>query len=98
MASAIRAGRARDQLTHEPTDKGSEPRERRSTESCPVCGAFRLAVLDFPELSGSQWITQEPAIIGRGTDPVVPAIGCLACGAEWRDLDAFRQAKGDEPA
>lgn len=84
-------------MTQEPTDNGSDATEGRSAESCPVCGAHRLAVLDFPELSGSQGITQEPEIIGRGADPVVPAIGCLACGAQWRDLDAFRRAKGEEP-
>lgn len=68
--------------------------EARSKEACPECGAHRLALLDFPdEASGADKAPQ--AVIGATlAEPVeVPAIGCLACGAEWPDLAAFRRAQ-----
>ncbi|HEY7736908.1 MAG TPA: hypothetical protein VH813_08960 [Candidatus Limnocylindrales bacterium] len=64
----------------------------RSERACPACGAHRLAVLSFPDLPGSRPTDLEIPLGGRAADPAAPAIGCLACGAEWRDLDAFSRA------
>jgi hypothetical protein len=67
----------------------------RSREACPRCGEHRLAVLDVPdvELTGYQ---PANATMGIATDVRLegaPGIGCLACGAQWPDLDAFRAEK-----
>jgi hypothetical protein len=64
----------------------------RSHDACPRCGEHRLAVLDVPdvELTGYQ---PANASMGIATDVRLegpPGIGCLACGAQWQDLDAFR--------
>jgi hypothetical protein len=65
----------------------------RSSEACPACGAHRLAILTFPDLAGGNRPAEaEVVLIGRSADPSPPPIGCLACGAEWADLDAFREA------
>jgi hypothetical protein len=32
-----------------------------------------------------------------GSDPVAPGIECLACGATWRDLEAFRAEQAGDP-
>lgn len=63
----------------------------RSVYACPRCGATRLAMITFPE---QRTMGFAPAfeIIGMG-EPVVmtpPAIGCLACGAEWPTAEAVR--------
>ena len=85
-----------DGETEGPTGPPPEGGGARSEAPCPVCGAHRLAMLSFPEIPGAQpSVTGEAPLGGRGTDPSPPAIGCLACGAEWRDLDAFRAAAGD---
>ncbi len=66
----------------------------RSTEACPTCGAHRLALLEFPEVPAVGYQANSE-IIGMGElrEPRAPAIGCLACGAEWSDLAAFREAR-----
>ena len=75
----------------------------RSAYPCPRCGASRLAMITFPE---QRTMGFAPAfeIIGMG-EPVVmtpPAIGCLACGAEWPSVEAVRaeleNATGDKTA
>lgn len=67
----------------------------RSDEACPACGAHRLVLLDFPDtpISGYQ---ANSDLLGMGDlhEATPPAIGCLACGAEWPDLAAFRAARG----
>jgi hypothetical protein len=69
----------------------TQPAER-SAKACPVCGAHQLSLLEFPSLStvGYQPYNE---IVGMGEpgESSLPAIGCLACGAEWPDLAAFRQ-------
>ena len=72
----------------------TDPGER-SAYSCPRCGAKRLAMITFPE---ARTMGFAPAfeIIGMG-EPVVmtpPAIGCLACGAEWPTVEAVRSELG----
>jgi len=72
----------------------SDPGER-SSYGCPRCGARRLAMITFPE---QRTMGYAPAfeIIGMG-EPVVmtpPAIGCLACGAEWPTVEAVRAELG----
>ena len=64
----------------------------RSADACPVCGEHRLAIIDFPELPGGVASPVAELVGGRGSDPSAPAIGCLACGAEWADVEAFRKA------
>jgi hypothetical protein len=64
----------------------------RSAEACPVCGAHRLAILHFPELTGGATMDAKAGIGVLDPDPAPSPIGCLACGAEWPDLDAFREA------
>lgn len=63
----------------------------RSTEACPVCGAHRLTLLHFPQVDPTG-VRPYDELLGMGdvrpNDP--PGIGCLNCGAEWRDLDSFR--------
>jgi hypothetical protein len=80
-----------------PSDAGTrgEAADDRSALACPVCGEHRLAIIDFPETTatGYQALSE---IIGMGEPTVVtpPAIGCLACGAEWPNVDAFQAAEG----
>lgn len=65
--------------------------ESRSGEACPRCGAHRLSLLHFPRVD-ARGVRPYDELIGMG-DPVAddpPGIGCLACGAEWPDLAAFR--------
>lgn len=71
----------------------------RSTEACPRCGVHRLAVVEPPELVdlGYQPLNELYMIRQLGSDPVVPGIECLACGASWRDLEAFRAEQRGEP-
>lgn len=68
--------------------------ETRSAEACPACGAHRLAVLEFPYVptTGYQPFAE---LVGSGEaqERSQPGIGCLACGSEWADLDAFRAAR-----
>ena len=64
----------------------------RSADACPVCGEHRLAIIDFPELPGGVPSPAAELVGGRGADPSAPSIGCLACGAEWPDVAAFRSA------
>ena len=63
----------------------------RSAFPCPHCGAHRLAMITFPEQRALGFAPAFEAV-GMG-DPLVvtpPAIGCLACGAEWPSADAVR--------
>jgi hypothetical protein len=56
-----------------------------------------LTLLYFPETS-ARGVLPYDELIGMG-DPSAdtpPGIGCLACGLEWPDLEAFRRAA--EPA
>lgn len=70
----------------------------RSRFSCPACGEHRLALIEFPE---QHTVGYQPynEIIGMGEPTTVtpPAIGCLACGAEWASLGAFHAARAPKP-
>ena len=70
----------------------------QSEVPCPRCGANRLAVIMFPE---QRTMGYAPAfeIIGMGEPTVLtpPAIGCLACGAEWPTVEAIREELGALP-
>lgn len=63
----------------------------RSAEACPRCGAHRLTLLRFPQVD-VLGVRPYDELIGRGDAKAKtePGIGCLACGAEWADLAAFR--------
>ena len=64
----------------------------RSREACPRCAEHRLAVLDVPDLEMSNYQVANRTF-GIATDVRLegePGIGCLACGAQWPDLAAFR--------
>ena len=65
----------------------------RSAEACPVCGEHRLTLLYFPETSvlGVRPY-DELYFLGDKTADTPPGIGCLACGSDWTDLEAFRRA------
>jgi hypothetical protein len=75
--------------------------EGRSKEACPVCGAHELAVIGFPDIAASPYLPATDIFSGRVGGPAAndaPAIGCLACGAQWADLETFRagaQAPGE---
>jgi hypothetical protein len=64
----------------------------RSVDACPRCGEHRLALVDAPEVELTSYqIANET--LGIPTDvrtESLPGIACLACGAEWPDLDTFR--------
>jgi hypothetical protein len=64
-----------------------------SAEKCPVCGAHRVTLVPLPEIAvmGVQPYT-DLLMMGDRPTPLRPAIACLACGAEWPDLEAFRAA------
>lgn len=65
----------------------------RSRQACPACGEHALAVIDFPEQHATGYLAANEIMgMGEPTALTPPAIGCLACGAEWRDIDAFRAA------
>jgi hypothetical protein len=70
------------------------PNDERSEEACPVCGQHRLTLLYFPETS-LQGVQPYNELYGMGdkSADTPPGIGCLACGSEWPDIDAFRQAQ-----
>ena len=80
---------------------GSDPALDESTRSeaaCPNCGAHRLALLKLPTISTSGYSPVEAVYgMGNGASPDEPGIGCLACGAEWRDLAAFNEAVALQP-
>ncbi len=64
----------------------------RSAEACPRCGAHRLAMIDFPEIQSAGYQPYNDLLgMGEARTRTPPGIGCLACGAEWRDLEAFRE-------
>ena len=72
----------------------------RSADACPACGAHRLAMIDFPKLPGTAYLPASDAL-GIPVGPSqggAPGIGCLACGASWPSLSAFRAAQGGEDA
>jgi hypothetical protein len=77
---------------NEPVEHPGDTEEDRSADACPVCGEHRLAIIDFPELPGGVASPAAELVGGRGSDPLAPSIGCLACGAEWADVEAFRRA------
>jgi len=68
----------------------------RSRYPCPRCGEHRLAIIEFPQQHSVGFVPANE-IIGMGEPTVLtpPAIGCLACGAEWPALEAFREESGD---
>lgn len=77
--------------------------DERSRDACPICGQHRLALLAFPDIGavGYQALSD---VIGMGDAKASsqPAIGCLGCGAEWRDVADFREAidrtrRGESP-
>jgi hypothetical protein len=72
----------------------SEGPPDRSAEACPVCGAHRLTLLHFPEV-GVLGVRPYDDLLGMGdvNADSPPGIGCLECGAEWPDLEAFREAQ-----
>jgi hypothetical protein len=79
-------------MTREPSEQAT------SAEMCPDCGAHRVALLPLPDTAvlGVQPYTD---LLGMG-DPSAPlraSIGCLACGAEWPDIDSFRAASRRHP-
>jgi len=73
----------------EPDTSGDDA--ARSAQACPRCGAHRLALLDLPEIDVTEYHPLDEAI-GMGVAPSLeqPAIGCLACGAQWPDVGAFQ--------
>ena len=77
-------------------DKPAE--QEASAERCPRCGAHRVALLPLPE-TAILGVQPYSDLLGMG-DPIAPqrdSIGCLACGAEWPDLDSFRAATRQDP-
>jgi hypothetical protein len=62
----------------------------RSAAACPHCGAHRLALLRLPRIDPTGYRPLDE-IYGMTGGPSLeePAIGCLACGAEWPDLATF---------
>jgi hypothetical protein len=77
-------------------DQDSDAIDARSELACPVCGQHRLTLLYFPS-TDLRGVRPYDELLGMG-DPspeTEPGIGCLNCGSEWPDLDAFRQAAAD---
>ncbi len=67
----------------------------RSQEACPVCGEHTLSLLGYPYVS-TMGVQPMAEILGMG-EPTLdepPGIACLSCGAQWHDIDAFRQQAG----
>lgn len=65
--------------------------ETASRDACPDCGEHRLAVIEFPTIPTAGYQPYNELLgMGEAHEQSAPAIGCLACGAEWRDLDEFR--------
>jgi hypothetical protein len=62
----------------------------RSAAACPRCGVHRLALLRLPRIdtTGYRPLDELYGMTG-GPNLEEPAIGCLACGAEWPDLATF---------
>ena len=72
------------------------PTSERSRYACPRCGEHRLAIIEFPQQHSVGFVPANE-IIGMGEPTVLtpPAIGCLACGAEWPTLESFREESGE---
>lgn len=67
----------------------------RSAAACPRCGAHRLALLTLPTIDTTGYRPLDEAYgMTGGPRLEVPAIGCLACGAEWADLATFSSETG----
>jgi hypothetical protein len=67
----------------------------RSAAACPRCGAHRLALLTLPKIDTTGYRPLDEAYgMTGGPRLEAPAIGCLACGAEWPDLAAFSSESG----
>ncbi len=63
----------------------------RSDDACPRCGAHRLALLSLPQIDTTGYRPLDEAYgMTGGPRLEAPAIGCLACGADWPNLAAFR--------
>ena len=72
---------------------GPDDPAARSELACPECGEHRLSVLDFPAVPALGYQANSELLgMGELHAATPPAIGCLACGAEWPDLAAFRDA------
>jgi hypothetical protein len=71
----------------------------RSEERCPACGRHTVTLLGFPHVAtmGVQ-LYSEMLGMGELRPDQPPGIACLSCGAQWRDLDAFREAAESAPA
>ncbi|HVA85032.1 MAG TPA: hypothetical protein VNF73_01815 [Candidatus Saccharimonadales bacterium] len=70
-------------------------RSEHSVQACPVCGAHRLALIDFPEISTVGYQPYSEIIgMGEARERVEPGIGCLVCGAQWSSLQAFNEGAG----
>ncbi|OGN85132.1 MAG: hypothetical protein A2X23_02205 [Chloroflexi bacterium GWC2_73_18] len=69
-----------------------------SAEARPVCGEQRQAVTGFPSIhtTGPQPFGELFGVV-EPHDESARRIACLACGAEWRDLEAFRAAREGRP-
>ncbi|MFM2105858.1 MAG: hypothetical protein RL338_890 [Chloroflexota bacterium] len=84
-------------------DDERDERERdeatgRSREPCPECGAHRLAVLEFPDAPTLRvQLTSVVLGIEEASATTPPGIGCLQCGAQWRDIDEFRAGRPPLP-
>ena len=68
----------------------------RSRYACPRCGEHRLAIIEFPRQHSVGFVPANE-IFGMGEPTVLtpPAIGCLACGAEWPTLEGFHDESGE---
>ena len=72
--------------------KNMDKNQERSAMACPRCGAHRLATMAFPDVDQRpfQPFSDIIAMPGKAETRALPRIHCLACEAEWRDLDDFR--------
>jgi hypothetical protein len=96
----IEGDRVSDESRETDTGAGSAPgggdpaldETTQSASACPRCGAHRLATLDLPTIdtTGYRPLDEIYGMTG-GPNLEEPAIGCLACGAEWPDLATFNE-------
>jgi hypothetical protein len=72
-------------------DGSADNADARSEQACPRCGQHRLALLDLPEVEATGYRPLDEAL-GMGEQPTLeePGIGCLNCGAEWPNIEAFQ--------
>lgn len=76
-------------------EESSDNADARSKDACPRCGQHRLALLSLPEVDPKGYRALDE-VLGMGEVPSLeePGIGCLACGAEWPSLQAYRSEAG----